>query len=58
MNADKLAALYDLVKREPNEGTLAPAIKAHAQACGLVAYICDVHPDDVAQAVMHVRERV
>ncbi len=43
--------MYDRVKRPVREGSLHEAIKMHAQACGLVAYVYDVHPDEVAEAV-------
>ena len=46
-----IAALYWRIKRSPEEGTLAPAIRAHAQACGLIAYLFDIHPDEVARHV-------
>lgn len=45
------AALYWRLKRRPNEGTLAPAIKAHSQACGIIAYLFDMTPDEVARIV-------
>lgn len=47
----EMASLYYRVKRDPKEGTLADAIRVHAQACGFVAYVFDVHPDRVAEAV-------
>lgn len=43
--------LYFRVRRKPKEGSLAEAIRCHAQACGFVAFTFDVHPDDVARAV-------
>ena len=43
--------MYNDVKRKPRDGSLAEAVKVHAQACGFVAYAFDVHPDRVAQAV-------
>lgn len=46
-----MASLYRAVKREPKEGTIGEAVKCHAQACGFVAYIADVHPDEVARVV-------
>jgi hypothetical protein len=45
-----LAECYRRVKREPKEGTIAEALLEHAQACGLVAYVLGVHPDEVAKA--------
>lgn len=45
------ADLYWSVKREPDEGTATAAIKVHAQACGLVAFVLNVHPDAIARAV-------
>jgi hypothetical protein len=50
-NENRIAWLYRAIKRKPTEGTLAPAIKAHSQACGLVAHLLDLHPDEVAEAV-------
>jgi hypothetical protein len=47
------AEMYRDVKRTPRDGSLAEAIKCHAQACGFVAYAFDVHPDRVAQAVKY-----
>lgn len=47
----EMVALYRRIKRRPKEGTLFEAIKCHAQACGFVAYVFDVHPDRVAEAV-------
>ena len=52
-----LAELYAKVKRIPREGSLSEAIKVHSQACGLVAYVFDVHPDVVARAVQHEMKR-
>lgn len=46
-----LAEMYRRVKRKPREGTITDAVRCHAQACGLVAYCFDVHPDRVAEAV-------
>lgn len=46
-----MVALYHETRRAPDEGTATAAILAHAQACGLVAYLLDVHPDRVARAV-------
>ena len=51
MTSEECAKLYWQVKREPKEGTIRDAITAHAQACGFVAYVADVHPDAVARAV-------
>ena len=48
---DPLRAMYYRVYRKPREGTAGEAIKAHAQACGFVAYALDVHPDEVARVV-------
>jgi hypothetical protein len=45
--------MYNDVKRTTNYGSLANAIKAHAQACGFVAYAFDIHPDEVALAVKY-----
>lgn len=47
----QLAEMYHRVKRRPKDGSLASAIRVHAQACGLVAYVFDIHPDGVAEAV-------
>ncbi len=47
----EMAALYYRVKREPDEGSIAAAIRVHVQACGFVAYVFNVHPDRVAEAV-------
>jgi hypothetical protein len=49
-----LARMYYLVKREPLEGTISEATKVHAQACGFVAYVADLTPDQVALAVSSV----
>ena len=46
-----LAEMYAEVRKEPKEGTISEAIKCHSQACGLVAYAFDVHPDSVALAI-------
>lgn len=46
-----MATMYRSVRRKPAEGTAMAAIKVHAQACGLVAYVFNVHPDAVARAV-------
>ena len=49
--AAAMADLYERVKRPCAEGSLSEAITLHSQACGLVAYVFNVHPDDVAVAV-------
>jgi hypothetical protein len=46
-----MAAMYQRVRRQPKEGTITAAILVHSQACGLVAYAYDVHPDAVARVV-------
>lgn len=50
-DAQLVVAMYRRVRRVPDEGTAAAAIRAHAQACGFVAYAFNVHPDAVAGAV-------
>jgi hypothetical protein len=47
--------MYRRVKRKPKEGTINDAIKCHSQACGLVAFAFDVHPDEVARDVAKER---
>ena len=49
--ATEMASLYALVKRPARDYSLTEAIRRHAQACGFVAYVYDVHPDRVAEAV-------
>lgn len=44
-------ALYWRIKRKPEEGTLEPAIRTHAQACGMIAFLFNLHPDHVAEIV-------
>lgn len=46
-----LARMYHDVHKAPEEGSIEAAVRRHAQACGLVAYVMNVHPDKVAQAV-------
>ena len=46
-----MAGMYWKVKREPVENSLSEAIRHHAQACGHIAYLLNVHPDRVAEAV-------
>jgi hypothetical protein len=46
-----IRALYRRVKRTPEEGTFEPAVRTHAQACGLIAFLLNVHPDVVARIV-------
>jgi len=49
---ESLAAdLYARIKRKPGEGTASEAMKCHSQACGMVAFMLDIHPDAVAGAV-------
>jgi hypothetical protein len=48
---DPFQEMYNRIKRPVRDGSLHEAIKAHAQACGFVAYVFDVHPDEVAEAV-------
>lgn len=43
--------LYHRSRRKPEDGSVSAAIRVHAQACGLVAFVYDVHPDRVAEAV-------
>ena len=45
-----LVASYDSILRREDR-SLSAAIRYHAQACGVTAFIFDVHPDRVAQAV-------
>ena len=44
--------LYRRVKRDPREGTITDAITVHAQACGFVAWLMNVHPDAIAAALI------
>jgi hypothetical protein len=46
-----MAECYGRVVRAPREGTASAAIVEHSAACGLVAYVFGVHPDQVARAV-------
>lgn len=46
-----IAEAYKTCKRDPVDGSLAEAIKVHAQACGVVAYVFNLHPDKVAEIV-------
>ncbi len=43
--------LYQTVLPIVPEGTALAALRAHIQACGLLAYMLDMSPDEVAQAV-------
>ena len=43
----ELAAAYERVKRASVDYSLSEAIRHHSQACGLVAFVFDVHPDRV-----------
>jgi isochorismate hydrolase len=53
-----MAEMYWRVKRSPEEGSVSAAISCHAQACGIVAFVSNVHPDNVARAVADfARER-
>ena len=47
----EMADLYERVKRPPRDGSISAASTVHAQACGFVAWVFDVHPDRVAEAV-------
>lgn len=51
MTRGQLAAIYHRVRRKPREGTMNDAIRCHTQACGVVSYVFDCHPDEVARAV-------
>ncbi len=51
MTDKDLAQMYLNVKRAPSDSGIYQAIKVHAQACGLIAFVANVHPDDVALAV-------
>jgi len=55
MTDKDLSDMYWNVKRENKEGTITEAIKTHAQACGLVAFAANIHPDRVARAVRDIR---
>ena len=51
----EMVDLYERVKRSPRDGSISAAITVHAQACGFVAWVFDVHPDRVAEAVRDAR---
>ena len=51
-DSELMARLYHRIKRySPEGGAPAGAIRDHSQACGIIAYLFDVHPDTVARAV-------
>lgn len=51
-DSELMARVYWRVKRHTPESTSLPgAIRDHAQACGVIAFLFDVHPDTVARAV-------
>ena len=51
-DSELMARVYHRIKRHsPEGGSLAGAIRDHSQACGIIAYLFDVHPDTVARAV-------
>jgi hypothetical protein len=52
---NKIIELYYRIKREP-DGSLGDAIKAHAQACGFIAFLLDLHPDRVAEAIAEAKQ--
>ena len=47
----EMKSVYGRAKRKPVDGSMREAVKCHAQACGFVAFVFDVHPDVVAKAV-------
>ena len=51
MSEREMAEMYRRVIRPKSDGSLAEAIRNHSQACGFVAYVCNVHPDAVARVV-------
>jgi len=55
---ERLAAdMYWALKRRPLEGTASAAVQAHSQACGVVGWLLDWHPDRVARAVALLARR-